>query len=208
MQVKTLKIRSVSMQSKSIFLAGVILSLIVAGLAFAQVGQHNGEKKQLDVQIAFSDAVGKTVTNATGTHYYVGSGVSSENKVYPSQYWGTYPLYYFGSRVGVQVTVTNLGPRQKAKIRITTEGYALLTSGASGGALFSPRQLEVEVAKGETKTIDASFVTEYTASSESGLDRFLVKVSHLAQGGGPGNETPSLIMVKEGVFCPPKPDTF
>ena len=48
-----------------------------------------------------------------------------------------------------------------------------------------------------------SFKAEYNPGAESGLDRFLVKVLHMNEGGGPGNAEPALIMIKEGVFCPP-----
>ena len=40
-----------------------------------------------------------------------------EDKVYPPQYWGDFPLYFFGSKVGASVTVTNNGPRAKEKLR-------------------------------------------------------------------------------------------
>ena len=168
-------------------------------------GKHLGERRQLEVEIDFSGESGQTVTDENGTFYirYSG-GVSHEDKVYPPEYWGVFPLYYFGGTIGITVTVRNNGPRAKAKVLIRTEAYLLRTDGTSGYSLTAPREIELEVARGETKTIDASFIVFYTPQSESGLDRFLVKVIHPNEGGGSADGEPGLIAVVEGVFCPPE----
>ena len=106
--------------------------------------------------------------------------------------------------VGITVTITNRGPRRTAKLRIRTEAYVLRTDGTNGPELTEPREIDIEVARGQTVVIDASFTVPYSPLLDSGLDRFLVKVSHPNEGGGPGNEDPALIMVGEGVFCPPE----
>lgn len=193
------------MDSKHIILISVILfSLALVPNSFAKAGKHTGEQKMLDVDITFEDSKGTTVTNADGIFYHYYGITAYENKVYPPQYWGEYPLYFFGGKTGVTVKVTNNGPRAKAKVRITTEAYVLRTDGTSGVEIAAPQVIDVEVARGETKTIDASFVGEATPGAESGLDRFIVKVSHVNEGGGKGNMDPALIMAKEGVFCPPE----
>jgi hypothetical protein len=69
---------------------------------------------------------------------------------------------------------------------------------------MKPRVTDVLIDRGETKTIDVSFTAQATPSAESGLDRLIVRVQHINQGGGPGNEYPALIMEKEAVFCPPR----
>jgi hypothetical protein len=193
------------MNKKFVILISVILfSLTFVSPSFAKQGKHTGEQNMLDVDIRFSDSSGETITDAYGISYQFYGRVIRENKVYPSKYWGEFPLYFFGSKTGVTVTVTNNGPRAKAKVRIQTEANALLTDGSNGVTLAEPRVIDVEVARGETKTIDASFVAQYVPGAESGLDRFTVKVSHMNEGGGKGNPEPALIMVKEGVFCPPE----
>ncbi|MEW6556507.1 MAG: hypothetical protein AB1349_04030 [Elusimicrobiota bacterium] len=178
--------------------------IMVLSASLQSAGQHLGEQNMLDVQIIFSNSYGTTITNAAGTYYNFFGYTFYENKVYPSQYWGSFPLYFFGTQVGVTVKVTNKGPRAKSKIRVKSESYALLTNGSSGVALTDPKSIDVAVNKGETKTIDASFVAEYREGADSGLDRFVVKVLHINEGGGPGNSEPALIMQKEGIFCPPK----
>lgn len=189
---------------KILFTTILIISLT---LSFAQTkqGKHLGEQKMLDVQIEFLDSFGKTVTNANGTFYYYRNWlIGVEDKVYPPQYWGEYPLYFFGLPTKVLVKITNLGPRAKTKVMIKTESYVLRTDGSNGAILKPPQTIEVEIEKGETKLIDATFTTQWTPEADSGLDRFIVKVLHINEGGGPGNIEPAIILQKEGVYCPPK----
>ena len=185
------------------------LFALPAAMCFAQQdglkgGQHNGEAQQLEASIDFFNSYGKTVANDKGTFYYFYGSVTKEDKVYPQKYWGEYPLFFFGGTAGVKVTLTNKGPRQVAKIRVKTEANILKTDGSSGESIMDPKSYEIEVPRGETKIIDASFISQYREGMDSGLDRFTVKVLHMSEGGGQGNPEPSLIMVKEGVFCPPK----
>ncbi|MDD5688340.1 MAG: hypothetical protein PHE88_10965 [Elusimicrobia bacterium] len=182
----------------------VSLSLVFVPVLFSKDGGHVGEQNMLNVNILFSNNPGTTVTNASGTTYKYYGYAFTENKVYPSQYWGEFPLFFFGEQVGVTVKITNNGPRAKAKVRIKTESYVLRTDGSNGAPMMEPKIVDLEVARGETKTIDASFIAQNTAAMESGLDRILVKVLHINEGDGSGNPEPALIMVKEGVFCPPE----
>lgn len=190
--------------SGGILALGVFVITPGLGQAAVKAGNHIGEQKQLDVDISFSREYGYTVTNDKGTYYHFWGYVFYEDKVYPEKYRGVYPLYFFGTPVGVTVRVTNLGPRKKVKVRIITESYVLRTDGSNGAALKDPEVIEIEVPRGQTREIDATFMTRWSPDMESGLDRFLVKVQHINNGGGPGNEEPALIMVKEGVFCPPE----
>jgi len=82
---------------------------------------HRGERNQIFVDISFFGSSGKTVTDAKGTHYYFFGRVVHEDKVYPSRYWGTFPLFFFDQTVGTKVRVINLGPRRVFKLRITTQ---------------------------------------------------------------------------------------
>ncbi|MHC4503031.1 MAG: hypothetical protein ACYTFI_06990 [Planctomycetota bacterium] len=172
-----------------------------------QSGPHVGEHSRLEVDIVFSRAFGETVTDEEGIHYYFEGTAAHEDKVYPSEYWGTFPLYFFGTEVGVTVTLRNLGPRAKIKARVRTEAYVLLTDGSNGAVLAEPQEIDVVVTRDEAVTIDASFTAQYTAGVESGLDRFVVKVLHPNEAGEISDtvseDDPALITVAEGVFCPP-----
>jgi len=192
--------------NKLTFLLSFIFLLYTFSFCAGQ-GKHIGEQQMLDVEIVFSESFGTTVTNSEGTYYKFFWGYTLyEDKVYPQQYWGEYPLYFFGLPVGVSVKITNKGPREKCKVRVKSEAFVLKVDGSNGVSLMEPKIAEVEVRKGETKVIDASFVCEYVEGAESGLDRFIVKVLHINEGIGSerNNYEPALIMQKEGVFCPPK----
>jgi hypothetical protein len=167
-------------------------------------GPHFGELKQLSVKIQFSGASGTTVTDEDGITYASGSWSAREDKVYPSEYWGMFPLYFFGQEVGITVTVTNLGPRNKFKLVIRTEAYCLRTDGSNGATLLAPTDTEIEVLRGETVVVDSSFTADFVEGAESGLDRLIVKVLHpnVADNGSDGES--ALILQKEAVFCPPE----
>lgn len=196
------------------FLTSCVIVLIAVGLPAValgkgkgnqstKAGKHKGEQKQLDVDISFSGSSGTTVTDSEDITFSFWGYSYSQDKVYPKEYWGSYPLYFFGDKVGVTVKVTNNGPRRRAKLRIKTEAYVLKTDGSNGAALTEPSSREITVRRGETRTIDASFTADAPDATTSGLDRFIVKVLHPNEGGGPGNEEPALIFSKEGIFCPP-----
>ncbi len=184
----------------------IALMLWAAPVSHAQkAGKHEGEKKQLDVSVEFFGAYGTTATNDQGTFYNYWGQTRYENKIYQPEYWGEFPLYFFGTNVGCLVHITNHGPRNRIKLSITTEAHVLHTDGTTGVTLKHPETVDVIVERGETVTVDASFLAGYVEGAESGLDRYLVKVAHTHSGDGPGNAEPALVCVKEAVFCPPDP---
>jgi hypothetical protein len=170
-----------------------------------KAGKHKGELPQFSVEIEFSEGYGETLTNELGTWYSYFGYTFYEDKVYPEEYWGTYPLYFFGLPVDVKVHITNHGPRQTLKYTINTLAFILEPDGSNGAELKEPEAYDVVVEKGETVTIDASFTTDFTPGLEPGLDRFIILVQHTNNGGaGHGNPYPALILWEEGIFCPPE----
>lgn len=197
---------------KSILLSALLIASAAAlGAAPSTVitdqykaGEHNGELKQLEVGINFSGSYGVTTTNATGITYNFFGQSLFENKVYPSRYWGSFPLYFFGLPVFADVSVRNLGPRQSFRLRVTSQAYALNLDGSNGVRLAPDVVREFNVNKGETQNLDMSFTPQFVPGADSGLDRFVILVQHINQGGqGLGNEYPALILAKEAILCPP-----
>jgi hypothetical protein len=172
-----------------------------------KAGDHNGELKQLAVSVDFTGAYGHTVTNAQGTTYNFWGASIFEPKVYLSQYWGDFPLYFFGLPVHADVSVSNLGPRQSFKLRVTTQTYALNLDGTNGVKLAPDVVKDFVVNKGETQNLDMSFTPQFVPGADSGLDRFVILVQHPNEGGnGNGNganDLPALILAKEAILCPP-----
>ena len=195
------------MKRNAFWLVIGLLVLLVTAPAGAATGRHEGEQRQLTVAIDFSKQQGTTITNADGIFYYYLNVylIGHENKVYPEQYRGSFPMYFFGGEIGTMVTVTNNGPRARTKVRIIAEAHCLNTDGTNGVAIMQPQVTEIELARGETRVIDASYIAQYVAGAESGLDRFTIKVQHVNEGGGPGNAEPALIMIREAILCPPEP---
>jgi len=150
---------------------------------------------------------GETITDENGTTYCIeGWPPFGESKVYPPEYWGVFPLYFFDAPVGVQVSVENLDPRNVAKVRVRVEAYPLETDGTHGAPLCLPSETDIEVAAGATKFVDASIVPAFSEDSESGLDRMVVKILHPNKGQDDPTavyDDPALILMKEAIFCPP-----
>ena len=129
---------------------------------------------ELAIDVTFSKQVGETVTDENGTFYHVFGMVFYENLVYPPEYWGVFPLYFFGEEVGINVNVANLSA-QKAAFLLRCAAYCLRADGSNGAQLLAPTDRAVVIGKNSSADIDSSFVAGYVEGAESGLDRFLVK---------------------------------
>lgn len=170
------------MLSKQIILSCVAVVLAVATVqarnpgSVSKDGWHTGERQNLDIDIAFHGAYGETVTDGEGTTYSYYGQSHHEAKVYPPEYWGVFPLYFFGTPVGITVSIENKSAVNTAHLSVGTECYVLKADASNGGTLLSPGSFYMDVEPGQTKTFDASFNAEYSDDLESGLDRFLVKI--------------------------------
>lgn len=169
-----------------------------------KAGEHKGELKQLDVDIAFSGSHGITTTDARGTTYKFWGLNIFEPKVYTSKYWGDFPLYFFGLPVHSEVTVTNKGPRNSFKLRVTVQAYSLNLDGSNGVRLAPDVVREFNVGRGETQRLDTTFTPQFVPGADTGLDRVVILVQHVNEGGqGKGNPYPALLLAKEAIICPP-----
>jgi hypothetical protein len=174
----------------------LFISSIIVFPSFA--GKHLGEQRMINSTIKFLSPRGQCITDSTGITYIIDGRPTHLDIVYAAEYWGTYPLYLPTATVPVVITITNVGPRAKAKLSAKMEAYAINLDGSDGAPLIMPPQkLEVEVARGETKVIDGSFTLP---SAGKNLNRFVLKLYHHQN----TKNDASLIMQKEGIFCPPE----
>ena len=158
------------------------------------------KSNKVAISILFSGAAGHSETDNAGIRYFVDSGGSSkqigeESKVYPSAYWGIFPMYFFENLVGVKVGVTNTS-KKKLNLVVGTSAHSLNVDGSNGGELTAPTSTNLSVAAGKTSSHDASFIGHAGNGVTSGLDRFTVSVARKSDG--------KVLLVKEGVFCPPE----
>lgn len=135
-----------------------------------------GDTLELAVDIAFSGEYGQTITDETGTRYCFAGQVFYENKVYPPEYWGVFPMYFEGTQVGVGIDVENASESRKADVLVRNECYCLRTDGGNGAALMTPTTDSVDIDRGAALSIDGSFIAVAVPGMESGLDRFTVEV--------------------------------
>lgn len=180
----------------------IVLLLTNAPLIFSKpsnqgMGKHIGENKMLETDIYFFSPRGTCRTDNTGITYIIDGNELHLDIVYPSKYWGTFPLYLPGNEVPVKFTVTNKGPRAKAKLSAKMEAYVLNTDGSNGPLLAPPQVIDFEVLKNNTEIVDASFILPMQGKN---LNRVIIKLYHHQN----TKNDASLIMIKEAVFCPPE----
>ncbi len=166
-----------------------------------------GEEKSFEINVEFVLQMGRTVADERGlTFIFRGREITDDELLYPEEYWGEYALYFPGQPAQIGVLVTNLGPRQNARLRAVTEAYAMNLDGSNGEMIKPPEIVDevlggvpFDLAAGETGAFWGSF---RLPQAGKGLNRFVVKLYHRNEGGGPGNEEPAWIMTREGIFCP------
>lgn len=167
-----------------------------------------------NVEVNFSLDQGETIADAQGTHFhFFGVEVDDFDLIYPPEYWGSFPLYFFGTSVGATVIITASDPvncnanpdnnRDKhnpqlkpLKLWISNEIYLLNTDGTSGPELTAPRSVEMELLPGESKAFDASFFKMFQEGLVWGLNRMEVKIYKLKSNGKVGK----ILLVKEFIF--------
>lgn len=148
-----------------------------------KTAEQRGEPVSLEVNIEFFGEYGETVTDENGTSYHMYGETFYEDKVYPPEYWGVFPLYFWDTEVGITTTVRNTSDSRDTTVRMTTESYCLGTDGSNGAELAPKTATNVTLAAGTEKVIDTSFIVGYTPDADSGLDRFIIKLFNVEDDG-------------------------
>lgn len=189
-----MKIRILSLAALPFFAA------LAAGSALA-AGLHAGEADRISAEVSFLNPAGQTTAGPQGVTYNVGSWSLTEAKVYPPEFYGTHPLYFFGTTMRFNVVLINRTSRgQKSlKVRVEALSHVLETSGLPGQSLAAPQEWVVEsLGPGEMRTLRGE-VALFDPNVPSGLDITRIRVSHLNEGA----EGAALIKEVRAVWCPP-----
>lgn len=180
----------------------VASALFLAAGLFA-AGEHRGEAGKIEATVSFLNPYGQTTTDSTGITYRAGGWAYHENKIYPSAYWGTFPLYFVGTTMSFSVSLTNTAANgnKSFRIRVQALNHVLETSGAMGMEIASPKEWIVEsLAPGETKTLQGSIYIAPNPNLPSGLDITKIRILHLNEG---QNADAGLIKEEVAIWCPP-----
>lgn len=189
--------------NKKAFAALASLSLLSAVSAYSN-GGHVGEADKIQAQVSFLNPTGQTTTDGSGITYRVPAWgwQSHEAKVYPSSYWGTFPMYFTGETMNFSVTLANTASNgnKPFKIRVRALNNVLETSGAAGMAIGPAQEWIVDSLRpGESRTVNGSVYIAPHPSMPSGLDLTRVQILHLNE----GNQDAGLIKEVIAVWCPP-----
>lgn len=178
-----------------------LLSFVPAPGSLFAAGMHAGEADKISAEVSFLNPAGRTTAGSQGITYNAGGWSMTEAKFYPPDFFGTYPLYFFGTTMNFNVVLANRTTQGKKsfKVRVEALSHVLETSGAPGQPLAAPQEWVVEsLGPGETKTLQGS-VALFDPSVPSGLDITRIRVSHLNEGA----EGAALIKEVKAVWCPP-----
>ena len=147
-----------------------------------------GQGLKMEFSVAYLDPWGHTVADAGGIHYYhdrlsLDWGinpplVNHESKILPSQYWGSYPLYYTGQTMHYTIRLTNAGNRKLKRLTVVAIQEFLNTAGQIGVRIGSDAVRDWFIAKlekGESVTLEGSIAIPST-DIESGLDQTHIQV--------------------------------
>lgn len=182
------------------------LLFLALGLSFPQsafaAGAHKGEESKVQAVVTFNHPLGSTTTNASGTFYDFGGYQIFEPKVYPSEYFGTFPLYFVDDFMHYSIAVSNTAPKggKKFKLKITAVHRVLQTDGSLGMQVSPTQEFIVDdLRPGETRMINASAFIPMQDGLESGLDMTTIRIQHLNNGA----DDAALIKECTAVWCPP-----
>lgn len=169
----------------------------------AAAGAHAGERGKIQARVSFLTPTGQTVTDGSGITYRAGSWSYHESKVYPSRYWGTFPLYFVGQTMTFSVTLSNTAAQgdKPFKVRVEALNHVLETSGGLGMQLAPPQEwLVQDLRPGQSQTRQFSIYIAPNPALPSGLDVTKVRILHLNEG---ANSDAGLIKEELAVWCPP-----
>lgn len=169
----------------------------------AAAGAHVGERDKIQAQVSFLSPSGQTTTDASGITYRSGGWSYHESKVYPSRYWGTFPLYFVGQTMSFSVTLSNTAPQgnKPFKVRVEVLNNVLETTGAPGMQLAPPQEwLVQDLRPGQSQTRQFSIYLAPNPALPSGLDVTKVRILHLNEG---ADADAGLIKEEIAVWCPP-----
>ncbi|MEK7766971.1 MAG: hypothetical protein AAB368_12110, partial [bacterium] len=127
----------------------LLVPLLAAGLARGSdllgpiqhlQGKHIGDAEPLSWTIEYLDSWGRTVVDAAGGHFFHdrccgGFRTDDPSWIYPSLYYGTFPMYYIGTTMRYRLTITNNGPRAYKNLRVVAIQEYLNPDGGAGERL-------------------------------------------------------------------------
>ncbi len=115
-------------------------------------------------------------------------------QVQAPEYWGVFPLFFMGDRIGVTVKLKNQSLMRDALLRVCFEYCYTDPEGKDAGAMGPGEVCFVTLHGGQESAHDLSLVSKYGEIATTALCRLRVLIYDC--------ESMRLIMVKEGVFCP------
>jgi hypothetical protein len=175
-------------------------------------GKHIGDGEPLSWKIEYLDAWGRTFVDAAGGHFFHdrccgGFQTYDPSWIYPQQYYGQYPMYYFGTTMRYRITLTNNSNRTYNNLRVVAiQEY--LTNDNTWGEWLTPDAAKdwylPHLGGGESVTFEGTLYLGVGSDTHGGLDQTHLQVQHWNPGGGiPGAGSVIIDDAQANIFCPP-----
>jgi hypothetical protein len=224
---------------KTLFTALLLSIVSAAGVNAGVVRIHETREPEpglrLDFTITYLNPLGHTIADGQGLHFYndVLSAqwglpsplVTLDPTVLPSQYWGSYPLYYSGAEMDYMIKITNTGHHKFKNLTVVAIEEYLSPTGQVNTRIgldavrdwFIPK-----LEKGQSKTLFGSI--NIPVNADSGLDQTHIQVFRSRHGDDEreddgersedrshhhGQESASKLSrliyenIQAGIWCPP-----
>lgn len=210
-----------SMKPNRLLAIGLLTAVVFARPASASTllgpidnlqGKHIGDGEPLSWKIEYLDAWGRTYVDATGGHFFHdrccgGFETYDPSWIYPTQYYGEYPMYYFGTTMRYRITLTNNAKRSYMNLRVVAiQEY--LTNNNTWGEWLTPDAAKdwyvPELRGGQSITFEGTLYLGVGSDTHGGLDQTHLQVQHWNPGGGiPGAGSVIIDDAQANIFCPP-----
>ena len=223
-------------------LLSLLLLTGLSSVASAHNRTHRHEEREIEpgirmeFDVTYLNAWGRTVADEQGLHFFHDAQselwgiapplMTSDPTVLPSQYWGSYPLYYGGQTMYYTIKITNTGHRKFKNLTVVAVQEYLSPTGQVNTRIGADAVRDWFIPKldgRESKTLFGSI--DIPNVGESGLDQTHIQVFRSArrndderQDGNErfeacrhhhGQESPALRYrliyenIQAGIWCPP-----
>jgi hypothetical protein len=180
-------------------------------LPVSAAGAHAGEAPKITATLDFLAAQGWSTTDSSGITYYFGGTSTFEQKVYPAEYWGTFPGYYYGTTMHYHINLNSNMPQGKKPYKIKVQAISnVLNETVNGGGLgaeigTSETWEVIDLLSGQAQTLTGTVVIPNDGSLPSGLNVTRIIISHLNNANDPDEDdsVAGLVDVTYNCWCPP-----
>jgi hypothetical protein len=188
-----------------------LMRVLLFALLISVVRAASVNEVGITTTVVFLAPDGFSTTDVSGITYNYGGASTFEPKVYPEQFWGTFPLYLPGTTMRFTVFLTNDTAQGKRPYNVKVQAISnvlneTINGGGLGTEIGTSETWEVtDLLPGQTRTVTGSVVIPGDGSLPSGLDVTRIIISHLNNANDPDEDdtVAGFVDLEYCAWCPP-----